>query len=384
VAQAPWTLPSTASVLTGLYPSAHGALGDGPQTLPGELTTLAEAAEAAGITTVGVTTNPLISRGTNFAQGFETFVELEIESGREDGEVVKTPAGAGAVNAAFVRWLARNREHRFLAYLHYMEPHDPYTPPPHLRPPPPAGIRPSLAAGRLDPWRQQLRSAEGLRLSDAELGHLRRLYDAEIRAWDEELGHLLERLDALDVRRSTVIVVTADHGEEFGEHGRLTHGFHLYDELIRVPLVVAGPGISGGRRVELQTMGIDVFPTVAALLGLAVPDGLPGRNALELTEARPAFAMTLSGRLPDGTGTEIVAIRTPAAKLVWAPERGAYQLFDLARDPREAANRWGDGAGGAAGLAEMLAAWRAQAPAAPRAAADPAFAERLRALGYVE
>src|SRR5207247_1815980 len=256
VAHAPWTMPSTASILTGLYPPAHGVLGDRGQTLRDDLLTLPEAAGEHGITTVAVSANPLVSRGTNFSQGFETFVELEIETAREDGEVVKTPASAAAVNDVFLRWLRSNRARRFLAYLHYMEPHHPYTPPPHLRPPAPPGVRRRVAAGRLDPWQAAM----------------------------------------------------------------------------RVPLVIAGHGIGIGR-VSAQTMGVDVFPTVAALLGLPVPAGLPGRNVLASGTERPAFSMTLGGRLLDGRGGEIVSVRTSEAKLIWAPNLGHYQLFDLVRDP---------------------------------------------------
>jgi len=378
VSHAPWTMPSTASILTGLYPTTHGVLGDRGQTLRDDLVTLAEAAEEHGITTVAVSTNPLVSHGTNFSQGFETFVELDIETGREGGEVVKTPASAAAVNDVFLRWLGANRAHRFLAYLHYMDPHHPYTPPPHLRPPALPGIRPRVAAGRLDPWQAAMRAPVPFQLPALELEHVRCLYDAEIRAWDEQLGALLRALDA----RSTVVVVTADHGEAFQEHGRLQHGFHLYDELLRVPLVIAGPGIPAGR-VGVQTMGVDIFPTVAALLGVPVPAGLPGRNVLVAGAERPAFSMTLGGRLPDGRGGEIVSVRTPRTKLIWAPTLGHYQLFDLVHDPGEREDRWGDGAAAPA-LARLLAEWRDAAPAPAAATGGPEFEERLRALGYLD
>src|SRR5437870_4671218 len=206
--------------LSGLYPPAHGVLGDRGQTLRDDLLTLPEAAGEHGITTVAVSANPLVSRGTNFSQGFETFVELEIETAREDGEVVKTPASAAAVNDVFLRWLRSNRARRFLAYLHYMEPHHPYTPPPHLRPPAPPGVRRRVAAGRLDPWQAAMRAPIPFQLPALELEYVRRLYEGEIRAWDEQLAELLRALDAFDLLRSTVVVVTADHGEAFQEHGR--------------------------------------------------------------------------------------------------------------------------------------------------------------------
>src|SRR5439155_81998 len=169
----------------------------------------------------------------------------------------RSPPPAAAVNDVFLRWLRSNRARRFLAYLHYMEPHHPYTPPPHLRPPAPPGVRRRVAAGRLDPWQAAMRAPIPFQLPALELEYVRRLYEGEIRAWDEQLAELLRALDAFDLLRSTVVVVTADHGEAFQEHGRLQHGFHLYDELLRVPLVIAGPGIGVGR-VSAQTMGIDV------------------------------------------------------------------------------------------------------------------------------
>jgi arylsulfatase A-like enzyme len=381
VSDASWTMPSTGSILTGLHPPTHGALGnEGGHGLPSDVQTIAEAAREAGITTVGASANPLIARGTNFAQGFETFVELEIEGTAEEG---KRPATADAVNEVFLRWLDRNRRHRFLAYLHYMEPHEPYTPPPHLRPDAPEGIRRSLAAGRLEPWLPAVRTVEGFHPSAAELAHLRRLYDAEVRSWDEELEVLLSALSARGLLESTVVIVTADHGEEFHEHGRLTHGFHLFDELVRVPLVIRGPGIPVGRVAE-QTMGVDLFPTVSVLLGLDPPAGLPGQNVLAERAPRPAFSMTLSGRLPDGTAAEIVSMRTPQAKLIWAPSRDHRQLYDLEHDPGETVDRWETSPDGQT-LAAVLAEWRASTPVTRvEAGPDGTFEDRLRALGYVQ
>jgi len=97
----------------------------------------------------------------------------------------------------------------------------------------------------------------------------------------------------------------------------------------------------------------------------------------------PSSSMTLGGRLPDGRGGEIVSVRTPATKLIWALAPGHYQLFDLVRDPGEREDRWGDGAG-AAVLARLLAEWRDAAPAPAAATAAPGFEERLRALGYLD
>jgi arylsulfatase A-like enzyme len=378
VAQSSWTMPSVATLFTGLHPRSHGVVGasaDGasaasdPGFLADALPTLAEHAEAAGITTVGVSASPLVSRATNLARGFETFVEFGWDRARKDWPP------AAEVNARFLRWLEQNRGLRFLAYLHYMDPHDPYTPPAALRPPAPAGVRPEVAAGQIDP----LARRPGAPLTSAEVGHLRRLYDAEIRAWDAELGTLLDALAA----QGPIVVVTADHGEEFLEHGRLKHRVHLYDELLHVPLVIAGPGVRPGRVAE-QVQGIDFFPTLAGLLGTAPPRDLPGNDLLAARPEAPAFSETLYGLMPDGATTPIVSLRTAAWKLIHAPALGRWELYDLVRDPAERQDRFASAPEGAA-LAQLLAAWEAAAPAPPRAEGhDPALGEKLRALGYVD
>ncbi|TMB59285.1 MAG: sulfatase, partial [Deltaproteobacteria bacterium] len=326
VAQSSWTMPSVATLFTGLHPRSHGVVGasadaDGAASDPGfladTLPTLAEHAEAAGITTVGVSASPLVSRATNLARGFETFVEFGWDRARHDWPP------AAEVNARFLAWLERNRGLRFLAYLHYMDPHDPYTPPAALRPPAPPGVRPAVAAGQADVLARRLAGAP---LSAAEVEHLRRLYDAEIRAWDAELGTLLDTLADRGVADSTIVVLTADHGEEFQEHGRLKHRIHLYDELLHVPLVIAGPGVRPGRVAE-QAQGIDLFPTLAALLGTAPPRGLPGHDLLAARAEAPAISETLYGLMPDGATTPIVSLRTAEWKLIHAPALGRYELY---------------------------------------------------------
>src|SRR5262249_53060245 len=157
----------------------------------------------------------------------------------------------------FLDWLAANRQHRFVAWLQYMEPHDPYTPPPAMQPTPPPGMRADLAAGWVLDVSRRLHAGSTPPLPPEQIAYLRALYDGEIRAWDGEPPRSLDGLARLGVRDSTVIIVTADHGEEFLEHGLLLHRAHVYDELLHVPLVLAGPGIAPGRRSD-QVQGIDL------------------------------------------------------------------------------------------------------------------------------
>lgn len=374
IAPAPYTMPSVATLFTGLHPRSHGAWQG--KALSGSLDTLAELAGRAGVTTVGISASPLVTRGVNFAQGFETFVELERD------QRTKSLADAAAVNSTFLGWLAEHHGLRFLAYLHYMEPHDPYTPPADLRPSAADRMPPALAAGQVDAVAKKINKQGAPLLATPVVEHLRSLYEGEIRSWDRELAGLLDGLAALGLRESTVIVMTADHGEEFQEHGRLKHGLHLYEEQIRVPLVIAGPAIRRARIVE-QAQGIDLFPTVATLLGLGVPAGLPGQDLLGRREARPAFSETRFRVTPGGAESALVSLRTARWKLIHGPEHGQFELYDLTHDPAERENRFDVTPEGAA-LAAELVAWQPLAQPPPPAARDPQLLQKLRALGYVE
>jgi arylsulfatase A-like enzyme len=321
-----------------------------------------------------VSSNPLVSRGTNFAQGFEHFVEFGWDAGR--GHWMP----GGAVTDAFLDWVARNRDLRFFAYLHYMEPHDPYTPPDP--PPPPPGLRPEVIAGQAHDLRTALQKGDP-RLTPAEVGYLRALYIDEVRSWDAQLGRLITALERLGLRESTVLVVLGDHGEEFQEHGLLVHRHQLYDELLRIPLVIAGPGVVRGR-IREQVQGIDLFPTIAALLGIVPPVGLVGTNLLGAPGVRPAFSETEYGIRPDGGTTEMLDVRAPPWKLIWTPALDRWQLYDLVHDPGEHDDRSAV-APEARVLAEQLGAWRRDAPLPPRTGgSDPSLGQKLRALGYVQ
>jgi arylsulfatase A-like enzyme len=384
IAQAPWTLPSVTSILTGVHPRSHGVLG----RLAGEhddaieaafladtFRTLPEHAAAAGITTVGVSANPLIGRGTNVVQGFETFVEYGWDRPRRNW------MPATDVNDRFLDWARANSDHRFFAYLQYMEPHDPYTPADDA-PAAPAGVRPVVARGEIHDLARKINWGAAPPLPEVELAHLRHLYDGEVARFDQALAQLRAGLEAAGLWDSTIVIVTADHGESFQEHGRLTHGTHLYDELLHVPLVMAGPGIPPGRDDRLA-QGIDVYPTVSRLLGLPPPTGVAGHDLLGDERTESVFSETSIGVGPDGARTELVSLRTPAWKLVHAPDHSYFELYDLRQDPSEHTDLGGQTPEGVA-LAGTLTTWRTTAPAPPAVADAPVLTDKLRALGYVE
>jgi arylsulfatase A-like enzyme len=385
VAQASWTMPSVASIFTGLHPRTHGAVGidtrapaglSGAGTLlPDAVTTMAEVAQEAGLSTVGISTNLLIDRATNLAQGFETFVLLPYDD--ESQRYVS----ARVVNDRFRDWLRRARGLRFFAYLHYMEPHGPYIPRQDQRVPPPDGMDPDLARGWVRDVALAVNRGRGMPPSPSEIGHLLELYDGEIRTWDEAFGELLRELEGADLLDDTIVVIAADHGEEFLEHGKLTHGEQLYEETIRVPLIVVGPGIPAERRSDLA-QHIDLLPTIAALMGASPPSDLPGRDLFATRHASDAVSEIVAGFGDTGAGRGTIALRAGDAKLIRTPETS--ELYDLARDPREQANL-GAEAAATSELAGRLERWGATVRPSPRQGApDPELKDRLRQLGYVE
>jgi arylsulfatase A-like enzyme len=379
IAQSPWTLPSVATLFTGHHPSTHGLLADHPEGsfLPEGFATLADCARRAGVTTVAMSANFLVSPGTNLTSGFETFVGLP------EDRAVQEEASAADLNAAFLAWLRQNRGTRFFAYVHYLDPHEPYDPPAAHRVPAAPGLPPAVASGHVRDLTRAIKRGKRPPLPPAEVAHLRRLYDGEVAGWDDALDALLDGLTAAGVRDTTVVVVTADHGEEFQEHGRLGHGTQLYDEVLRVPLVLAGPGIAAGREPR-PVEGIDLFPTLAALLDAAAPAGLPGQDLLGGWTPRPIVAETRSAFAPDGTMMPLLAVRTATRKLIYAPTLGRTQLFDLAADPGEQADRF-DADPESAVLAAALDSWRASLPPPPApSGVDPDIDQKLRALGYID
>jgi arylsulfatase A-like enzyme len=386
VGQASWTMPAVASIFTGLHPRSHGAVtsaadeGRGHEgsgtLLPDSVVTIAETAQEAGVTTVGISTNIIVGRASNLAQGFETFLELPFDKKTRDF------VRAAVVNRRFLEWVRREPRLRFFAYLHYMEPHAPYAPPASLGPAPPPGIRADLAAGWVQKFALAVNERRVAPPDPAVLEHLRKLYEGDIRSWDDAFGELVKQLEADGILDRTIVVVTADHGEEFLEHGNLTHGGHLYEETVHIPLVVVGPGIPAGRRTDMA-QGLDLLPTIASILGAPAPAGLAGRDLLATQTAGDVVSEIVGGFGDDAKGST-VALRTARWKLIRRPDGGGTELYDLANDPGERTNLAATSEETAA-LGARLDRWAASAPPPPRATGtDPTLRAKLRQLGYVE
>lgn len=276
VAVSSWTKPSVPSLLTGLYPSEHGVFegsrkeGAGPpesDVLGEEASTLAERLREAGYRTAAFVHNAQLRGAFGFAQGFESYRELE--------------SSAPDLVREALAWLDEVRREGprvpFFVYLHLLDTHWPYEPP--------AEAAAALgAAGGSRPDDYALREAvnRGLvSLSEGELREIVLRYDAEVLAVDRAVARLVEGLERRGVFDPSVFVLTSDHGEAFLEHGRLGHGADLYEESLRVPLLLKLPGGRGaGRRVPSRVATVDLVPTILELVGIGFEKGraMEGRS----------------------------------------------------------------------------------------------------------
>jgi len=390
VASATITSPSHASIFTSLQPVTHQVT-EGMMALPFDVTTLAEIVRNNGIKTGAVTENGWLSVNFGFGRGFDRFRELKSAS---------LMFATGQVDATFDgarRWLAWHRDKQFLLFLHTYQVHSPYAPP--------------RAYARL------FREGDGRRSDEEVPPHLRAMdaYDREIRYTDDELRGLFESLDELGLTDDTVVIVTSDHGEAFLERGLLEHGGFLTEEMVRVPLMLWGPGIPAGKRIRTPASHVDLMPTVLELLGLPTPSPSQGVSLLATIRsaepdpalaARPLFSespaiwATGADHRPVGFRGPAYLVRQGDRKLARYPtEHGVeYRYYDLASDPREQTDLYPAHAAQAADLVELLesnlahgAALRnelaAQASGADtpvrRPELDAQQAEKLRALGYL-
>jgi arylsulfatase A-like enzyme/Flp pilus assembly protein TadD len=345
IAHAPLTAPSHASILTGLIPLGHGVRDNGAFVLPKQPRTLAEVFHAAGYSTAAFVSGFPLDRRYGFARGFDSYDD-HLQRGGDGRRAAYVERSAADVSRAFLAWRKTARG-PWLAWVHYFDPHAPYEPPGDL-----------LARFASSP------------------------YDGEIASVDRELGALLKAADSGASR--TLVLVTSDHGESLGEHGEATHGVFVYDATLRVPFLLAGPGVPRGRVSDVVARGIDVLPTLADYAGLAAPAGVDGRslrpaaNGEAMADA-PAYAESLFCSLNLGWA-ELHAMRSARYKLIEAPRP---ELYDVATDPGERQ----DVLGAHGPEAETLRAGlrRALETRPPEAAQDAGSEarERLRALGYV-
>lgn len=297
-AHAPVTLPSHASILTGVLPPEHGIHDNGLDTLPGELETLATRARAAGYRTGAFLSAAALDSAYGLDRGFEVYDD---DLGEKHGAAALLERRGGITTSHALEWLATVRDDPWLCWVHLFDPHAPYAAPP-----------PFSVPGR-DP------------------------YDAEIAYTDAQVGRLLEWLKESGVDRRTIVLVVADHGEGLGEHDEPTHAAFAWETTLHVPCLLFAPGVAeGGRTIDALVGHADLAPTLLELLGLRPLPAASGRSLVpclrgEDLPPRPLY----------------VESEYCAVNFGWAPIHGLIvghekllrstrrRLFDLAADPRE-------------------------------------------------
>jgi arylsulfatase A-like enzyme len=375
VSSSSWTLPAHASMLTGVSSSAHGVTSDGRRLAPARVT-LAELLRRDGFATGAIVTHYYLTGDYGLDRGFESFAY------RQD-----LPAADACARAA--EWLSANADRPSFLFLHLFDPHWDYR-----APEPFVGVAGGSAARaydgpvdgtleRLQPWIEP-RAA----VAAADLARALDLYDAEIAAVDAALGRLFAALDSLGLSERTLVVLTSDHGEEFRDHGSFGHGHTLYDEVVRVPLVVRAPDragrggggargdVAGAERTPVRgdvAATIDIAPTILAWAGAASDAAWEpeGRDLLATAAHAPSASATAESRSivseTERFGTWRMALtewplkyHTPGQYLWWRPFARNAELFDLAADPGETRNLLHAGAAGgpdaAARSADLAAA----------------------------
>jgi arylsulfatase A-like enzyme len=444
VAQAPFTLPSIASLMTGRTPPSHGVRNH-PATLRPEIETLAERFLAAGYQTAAMTRHSWLRNKSGLDQGFLEYHNARFAAGLD----------ARSLSLAAIDWLnARDRNRPFFLWLHFLDPHLPYTPgypysvlfaDEHQEGPQVGHLRSMVSVEREDfeptpyadlaggpyydlvlPYYPENRILLDLAFwrrsrgeiffdrgtyQKREVSQMVDLYDGAILYTDDNLGRLLKALRELGLEDSTIVAVAGDHGEGFGEHGlSFTHDFNLYDEVLLVPLVVRGPSIPKGISVDQQVRLMDLAPTLLALAGAPALEGAEAQSLAPVLQGgslafldafsesaplRKQFPETERLYLPGNRG-KWRSVRTDRWKLIRIPhpDGDRHELYDLATDPGETRNLFAELAGQAGQLMPLLDAWLARDSARELdteeqeeidlEGLDPSAREQLRALGYIQ
>jgi arylsulfatase A-like enzyme len=367
-----WTLPAHFTMMTSVEPATHGAV-DGTHGFNHRVPTLGRLFREAGYVTHAITSHLYLSKEFGFDDGFDG---LDYAYDRKGKDVADRA----------LAFLDGVDDRPFFLFLHLYDPHWHYDPPPDL-----------LRTFEPEPYRGQItgnwwtfRFWNRETTKPADMAHLMALYDGEIRYADGQIGRVLDRLAERGFDRTTLVVLTSDHGEEFLEHGDWEHQRTLYEEQIRIPLVVRGPGIAPGRRESTQVSLFDIAPTILDWAGLPALPTQRGRSLLRPLDTRPAYGETDRGLnetrklfFRDGGGRSKAILTFDRA----SSHARSEEWYDLGADPGETRSAPPPEAAAARLRASLLERWQAARRLGEGGALvdlSPEQIEQLRALGYVQ
>ena len=375
--QAMTTYPSTTashmSLMTGLYPIAHNTDHPGV-TLSQEIPMLAELLSEQGFATAAVTENAMLSAASGFARGFDFYrEERDLGLSVAQGQIEKTFAAGSA-------WMEQHKDERFFLFLHTYQVHGPYRPPPEY-----------------DVFKSDLTNTPKGSLSRRAITQIN-AYAGEVLYTDAMVGRLLAKIDELGLAENTIIIITSDHGEEFGMHGHIGHSQIPYESVMRVPLLIRAPGkFKPGIKIDRPVSLVDILPTVLAMVDSPPTKRVRGKRPwhgvslvglLKGTSEPQREAVFAESRRP---GFKSVVARTDTHRFItFADPEATPGIYDLRNDRAEQDNLVApDMRARGRTLTQRYEIWRNDtpqqaAPAAKRDTVDPETAAKLRALGYTD
>jgi choline-sulfatase len=355
---APITLVAHSSIMTGLFPPAHGVRDNGNYALGPEAVTLAERLSAAGYRTGAFVSAAVLAKRYGLDQGFDVYDDDLWAEDEPPPFMIRERSGARTADRAIAwldQWKADGRPRPFFLWTHFFDPHQPY----------------------------ESRSLDLAALAPTA-------YDVEVAEADRAVGRVVDWLRHEQVLDDTLVVFTADHGESLGEHGEPTHGIFIYDATIHVPLIWRLPGVfPAGRTYTGPVRHVDIVPTILAVLGLGGGDATQGADLLAALDGEappPDLPQYCEARLAEeGFGmAPLFGVREGGRKWIQAPHP---ELYDLLSDPREKTNLYPTAPDAAAPLEKALEGIitdsERRALTAPTREIDRETEDMLQALGYL-
>jgi len=349
----PWTLPSHASMLTGMYPATHGVRN---HEFALEAESLGTWLAKAGYQTMAiVNTHNVGNPEFGLMRGFEPeTTHWAIEMDLKGDQVLPGIKNRAPVMVKRVlRWLKNRDESRpFFLFFHSYDVHTDFTPDAKWRemfvdPYESREVNGVRVVNGITDDLIKVRNRMGwgtITLEEPDVRHLEQLYDAEIRTFDEEIGKLFDYLDASGLAETTLVAITSDHGEEYNEHGGILHGRTHYQELIRIPWILRGPGVPAGAREAQPVHLVDVAPTLLSLAGVPIFPGIDGIDA-SLTWRDPAALPGVRYLFSEADHNNVVGneqrhdikamVRLENDVLHYDKVTKKKELYDLAADPFE-------------------------------------------------
>jgi len=348
ISPSPWTIPSLASIMTGLPPQAHMTI-RAESKLPDKLRTLAEYMRDSGYLATALGSTPWGPTLQHVGQGFHELNFYPKMFGVSLGTTILRKAFPGRyddistanLTKLAIGWIETNQDKKFFLWIHYFDPHEPYEPPPNYVLS--KNARPTTGMSFSD----ELRTRAGDHApSFGRKEWYRHLYDAEVRYVDDSIGKLVKSLKRMNLYDESLIILTSDHGEEFMEHGGYRHGSTLYDELLWVPLVIKPPFSTSRRKVSTVVSTQRIMPTILDLCGIKLEES----DYLSVSSLRPLWGSnpdTFEEKPIVSTGViyrgnpwsefydERVSVIFDGLKYIHSLGSNREELYDLARDPNE-------------------------------------------------